>query len=90
MSTGPKGARFRSVRWAQYPRLSFRGFLIASVILCTAQVTLGQKPDDELINLSIEQLYESALVMEGLHPNPAGMLPRIQQIIELAATRSGT
>jgi len=35
------------VRWAQYPRLSFRGFLIASVILCTAQVTLGQKPDDD-------------------------------------------
>jgi membrane-bound serine protease (ClpP class) len=25
--------------------LSFRGFLIASVLLCTAQVTLGQKPD---------------------------------------------
>ncbi len=35
------------MRWAQYPRLSFRGFLIASVILCTAQVTLGQKPDDD-------------------------------------------
>ena len=33
------------VRWAQYPRLSFRGFLIASVLLCTAQVTFGQKPD---------------------------------------------
>ncbi|MBW2160456.1 MAG: hypothetical protein JRH14_10940, partial [Deltaproteobacteria bacterium] len=33
------------MRWAQYPRLSFRGFLIASVLLCTAQVTFGQKPD---------------------------------------------
>jgi membrane-bound serine protease (ClpP class) len=33
------------VRWAKYPRLSFRGFLIASVLLCTAQVTFGQKPD---------------------------------------------
>ena len=50
----------------------------------------GQAPDDELINLSIEQLYESALVMEGLHPNPASMLPRIQQIIELAANRSAS
>jgi molecular chaperone HtpG len=49
----------------------------------------GQSPEDELINVAIEQLYESALIMEGLHPNPAGMLPRIQQIIELAATRSG-
>ena len=31
------------MRWAKYPRLSFRGFLIASVFLCTAQVTFGQK-----------------------------------------------
>ena len=35
------------VRWAQYPRLSFRGFLVASVILCSAQVSLGQKPDKD-------------------------------------------
>jgi len=35
------------VRWAQYPRLSFRGFVIASVLLCTAQVTFGQKPDKD-------------------------------------------
>jgi membrane-bound serine protease (ClpP class) len=33
------------VRWVNYPRLSFRGFLVASVILCTAQVTFGQKRD---------------------------------------------
>jgi membrane-bound serine protease (ClpP class) len=33
------------VRWAKYSRLSFRGFLIASVLLCTAQVSLGQKRD---------------------------------------------
>lgn len=43
--------------------------------------------DAPLINLSIEQLYESALVQEGLHPNPAGMLPRIQQILEIAASK---
>jgi len=35
------------VRWPQNPRLSFRGFLIASVLLCTAQVTFGQKPDKD-------------------------------------------
>ena len=35
------------MRWANYPRLSFRGFLIASVFLCTAQVTLGQKADED-------------------------------------------
>jgi molecular chaperone HtpG len=44
-----------------------------------------EQPDNELINLSIEQLYESALVQEGLHPNPGDMLPRIQQLITLAA-----
>ncbi|MBT8451562.1 MAG: ATP-dependent Clp protease proteolytic subunit [Deltaproteobacteria bacterium] len=35
------------MRWAEHSRLSFRGFFVASVILCTAQVTLGQKPDDD-------------------------------------------
>lgn len=43
-------------------------------------------PESELIELGIEQLYDSALVQEGLHPNPASMLPRIQQLLELATT----
>jgi molecular chaperone HtpG len=41
---------------------------------------------DELVNNVIEQLYESALLIEGLLPNPAGMVSRIQQLME-AATR---
>jgi molecular chaperone HtpG len=49
-----------------------------------------EKPDDEVINLTIEQLYESALVMEGLHPNPAAMLPRVQHLLELAVDRTPT
>jgi molecular chaperone HtpG len=32
----------------------------------------------------IEQIYESALLIEGLHPDPAGMIPRIQQLIQAA------
>lgn len=47
-----------------------------------------EKPNDELIELSIEQLYENALVQEGLHPNPSAMLPRVIQLIELATHRS--
>ena len=43
-----------------------------------------------LLNLSIEQLYASALVQEGLHPNPADMLPRIQEIMEIAAAGQTT
>lgn len=48
----------------------------------------GSHPDSQLLDLSIEQLYESALVQEGLHPNPAEMLPRIQEIMEIAAARA--
>lgn len=47
-----------------------------------------EKPDDEIINVSIEQLYESALVLEGLHPNPVRMLPQIQHLLELAVDRT--
>jgi molecular chaperone HtpG len=45
------------------------------------------QPDAELINLSIEQLFDSALVQEGLHPNPVEMLPRIQQLLTLASAQ---
>ncbi len=46
---------------------------------------LEDQPDSELVDLSIEQLYESALVQEGLHPNPLQMLPRIEELMLLAA-----
>ena len=49
---------------------------------------LSDDSNDELIDLSIEQLYDSALVQEGLHPNPLAMLPRIQQLLEVAVHRS--
>ncbi len=46
---------------------------------------LSQLPaDDALVASVIEQIYESALLIEGLHPDPASMLPRIQQLIEAA------
>lgn len=45
-------------------------------------------PDSDMVNLGIEQLYESALLQEGLHPNPAEMLPRIQQLLEIAAEQA--
>jgi molecular chaperone HtpG len=43
------------------------------------------RPDDPLAALLIEQLYESALLLEGLHPNPATMVSRIQALMEAAA-----
>ncbi len=41
-------------------------------------------PASELQTLVIEQIYDSALLVDGLHPDPSGMAPRIQQIIEAA------
>ena len=38
----------------------------------------------ELQNVIIEQIYDSALLVEGLHPDPSSIAPRVQQIIEAA------
>jgi molecular chaperone HtpG len=40
----------------------------------------------ELQTLIIEQIYDSALLVEGLHPDPSSMASRVQQIIEAALT----
>jgi len=36
----------------------------------------------------IEQIYDSALLVEGLHPDPSSMASRVQQIIEAALSKS--
>lgn len=40
------------------------------------------KSNLSLADTLIEQLFDSALLSEGLHPNPVDMLPRIQQLME--------
>jgi molecular chaperone HtpG len=48
-------------------------------------VRLGALADqDTLAPLIVEQIYENALLIEGLHPDPAGMIERIQKIMEAA------
>ena len=37
-----------------------------------------------LAALVIDQIYEDALLIEGLHPDPAGMIQRIQKLMEAA------
>jgi molecular chaperone HtpG len=44
-----------------------------------------QQPDGALTVALIEQLYDNALLLEGLHANPAGMVGRIQTLMEAAA-----
>jgi molecular chaperone HtpG len=36
----------------------------------------------------IEQIYDSALLVEGLHPDPSSMASRVQQIMEAALARN--
>jgi len=44
---------------------------------------LEQLPeDDPRSNLIIEQIFEDTLLLEGIHPNPASMIERIQKIME--------
>lgn len=45
--------------------------------------------NDSLLDACLWQLYESALLIEGLLPNPAAMAPRIQQLMEAAVNQSG-
>jgi molecular chaperone HtpG len=39
---------------------------------------------DELGQLIIDQVFENALLIEGLHPDPASMIERIQKLIQTA------
>lgn len=41
-----------------------------------------------LQDVIVEQIYDNALLMEGLHPDPASVAPRMQQIIEAALSKA--
>ncbi len=41
-------------------------------------------PKDALSPVLIEQIYENALLIEGLHPDPAGMITRIEELMKAA------
>jgi molecular chaperone HtpG len=45
---------------------------------------LGLETDSDLQNIIIEQIFDSAMLVEGLHPDPSSIAPRVQQIIEAA------
>lgn len=50
-------------------------------ILSRLSTLPGNDPRSALV---IEQIYENALLIEGLHPDPASMITRIQKLIEAA------
>jgi molecular chaperone HtpG len=45
---------------------------------------VSETPEADIIDASIDQLFDNLLLVEGLHPNPTGMIPRIQQLMEAA------
>ncbi len=46
---------------------------------------LASLPEDHALQeLIIEQVYEDALLIEGIHPNPASMIARIQKLMQAA------
>lgn len=49
---------------------------------------LDMDSSSELQTLIIEQIYDSALLVEGLHPDPSSMASRVEQIMA-AALRNG-
>ncbi len=49
---------------------------------------LKLEASSELQNLVIEQIYDSALLVEGLHPDPSSMVPRLQQIMAAALEKA--
>lgn len=57
-------------------------------LIADLAILVSQSPQDELVDLTINQLYENALVMEGLHPNPTAMLPNIQHLLEVTTARA--
>jgi molecular chaperone HtpG len=41
--------------------------------------------DDPVVSAALEQLYDNAMLLEGLHQNPAAMVPRLLKLMEAAA-----
>lgn len=42
------------------------------------------RPADPKFDLAAEQIFENALLVEGLHPDPVSMVGRIQELIARA------
>jgi molecular chaperone HtpG len=51
---------------------------------------VSETPSDPIIDPTIEQLYENQLLIEGLHPNPAAMISRIQMLMEAATAAAAS
>lgn len=56
-------------------------------IITNLAQSVTEEPEAKVIDPAIEQLFENQLLMEGLHPNPTDMIPRIQTLLEAATAQ---
>ncbi len=49
---------------------------------------LNDDAENPMLELTVEQVFDTALLQEGLHPNPADMVPRLQEMMELATKQA--
>lgn len=45
---------------------------------------IDSTPDNPLLDVVIEQVFETALLQDGIHPDPAAMAPRLQLLMQAA------
>jgi molecular chaperone HtpG len=45
---------------------------------------INNTPDNPLLDIVIEQVFETALLQDGIHPDPAAMAPRLQVLMQAA------
>ncbi len=45
---------------------------------------IGNSPDNPLIRMVVEQVFETALLQEGIHPDPAAMASRLTLLMQAA------
>lgn len=59
-------------------------------ILQNLSAMIARDPSDALINAAVEQLYDNALLLEGLHASPVDMVQRMETILAAAVAGRGT
>jgi molecular chaperone HtpG len=53
-------------------------------LLHNLSAMLTRDAANPLINVVVEQVFETALLQDGIHPNPASMAARIEQLMQAA------
>ena len=69
--------------------LNRRHAIVADISTMLAAQPEEGSTDEALIDAAVEQLFDNALLLEGLHPNPTDMVDRIQLLMANAVASKG-